>query len=64
MKKQKYYITPLNVIGYLHDVCKYYKEEWVPKEDWEKAEEIYQELLKAYHIYIGVKKDYRKKKKK
>ena len=55
-------ITPLAAISYLSDAHKYYKEENVRLEDWEFADEIYSQLLKAYHVYIGIKKDYRKKK--
>jgi hypothetical protein len=50
-------ITPLFVIGYLKDAHKYYKEECVVHEDWPNAEAMYGELLHAYHIYTGIKKE-------
>jgi hypothetical protein len=58
MKKSK--VTPLFAIGYLSDMHKYYKEEMINKDSWENADILYRELLKAYHVYCGIKKDYRK----
>jgi hypothetical protein len=59
--QKKYNIIPINVIGYLADIHKNYKENCLDKKDWEIADEICFMLNKAYHIYIGSKKDYRKK---
>jgi hypothetical protein len=56
-------IMPLNVISYLRDIHKYYKEECIVEKDWKDADKLYNELLKAYHIYSGIKTDYRKKSK-
>ena len=39
---------------------KYYKEEMIVKKDWKYADEVYRTILKAYHVYSGLKKDYRK----
>jgi len=48
---------PLNVIAYLLDCHRYYKkEECTNKEDWKTCDIYYRELLKAYHVFSGVKK--------
>lgn len=53
---------PLEVILYLQNAHKYLREECIEKKDWREADARYRELLKAYHIYAGLKKDYRKRK--
>lgn len=55
-------LAPLFVISYLTDIHEYYLEECVAEEYKENAETMYRELLKAYHVYSGIKIDYRKKK--
>ena len=59
--KRKRKLIPLQVIGYLRDAHNYFKEECLDKRDWANADEAHMMLLKAYHVYTGIKKDYRKK---
>jgi hypothetical protein len=55
-------LKPFIVIGNLKQAFDYYIDENEDSEEM-KAEwkQSYRELLHAYHIFTGVKKDYRKK---
>lgn len=60
MRYKRVKIAPIAVLSYLLDCHKFYKEECAVESDWKNCDALYQELLKAYHVYAGIKKDYRK----
>ena len=54
---------PINVISSLKAAFNYYLDENIDNEELKREWlQDYKDLLHAYHVYVGIKKDYRKKK--